>query len=41
MASTGRCGPVLVDVPRDAQEAEVDFAWPDAVDLPAGTRPRR
>src|SRR3970282_2430235 len=25
VARTGRCGPVLVDVPRDVQEAELDF----------------
>ncbi len=29
VARTGRCGPVLVDVPRDVQEAELDFAYPD------------
>ena len=28
VARTGRCGPVLVDVPRDIQEAEVDFSYP-------------
>jgi acetolactate synthase I/II/III large subunit len=38
VARTGRCGPVLVDVPRDVQEAELDFEYPDAVDLP-GWRP--
>ena len=38
VARTGRCGPVLVDVPRDLQEATIDFAYPDAVDLP-GWRP--
>ena len=38
VASTGRCGPVLVDIPRDIQEAELDFAYPDEVDLP-GWRP--
>jgi acetolactate synthase I/II/III large subunit len=40
VARTGRPGPVLVDVPRDVQEAELDFAYPDAVDLP-GWRPPR
>jgi acetolactate synthase-1/2/3 large subunit len=40
VASTGRCGPVLVDVPRDVQEAELDFRYPDAPDLP-GWRPAR
>ena len=38
VARTGRCGPVLVDVPRDLQEATLDFAYPDDVDLP-GWRP--
>ena len=38
VATTGRCGPVLVDVPRDLQEAELDFAYPTEVDLP-GWRP--
>jgi acetolactate synthase-1/2/3 large subunit len=38
VARTGRCGPVLVDVPRDVQEAELDFTYPATVDLP-GWRP--
>ncbi len=38
VARTGRCGPVLVDVPRDLQEALVDFSYPETVDLP-GWRP--
>ena len=38
VARTGRCGPVLVDIPRDLQEAALDFRYPDAVDLP-GWRP--
>jgi acetolactate synthase-1/2/3 large subunit len=38
VARTGRQGPVLVDIPKDVQEAELDFAYPDAVDLP-GWRP--
>src|SRR5207244_5983105 len=41
IARTGRCGPVLVDVPRDVQEAELDFHYPDAVDLPGWRPPRR
>jgi acetolactate synthase I/II/III large subunit len=40
VARTGRCGPVLVDIPRDIQEAELEFALPDRVDLP-GWRPPR
>jgi acetolactate synthase I/II/III large subunit len=38
VARTGRCGPVLVDIPRDVQEAEIDFAYPGDVNLP-GWRP--
>ena len=41
VARTGRCGPVLVDVPRDVQEAELDFAYPDEVDLPGWKPPKR
>jgi acetolactate synthase I/II/III large subunit len=41
VARTGRCGPVLVDVPRDIQEAELDFAYPDTVDLPGWKPPTR
>ncbi len=32
LARSGRCGPVLVDVPRDVQEAELAFSYPDRVD---------
>ena len=38
VAQTGRCGPVLVDIPRDIQEAAIDFEYPDEIDLP-GWRP--
>ena len=41
LARTGRCGPVLVDVPRDLQEAELDFAYPDSPDLPGWRPPTR
>jgi acetolactate synthase-1/2/3 large subunit len=41
VARTGRCGPVLIDVPRDVQTAELDFAYPDAVSLPGWKPPRR
>jgi acetolactate synthase-1/2/3 large subunit len=41
VASTGRCGPVLVDIPRDVQEAEIDFRYPDEPDLPGWRPPRR
>jgi acetolactate synthase-1/2/3 large subunit len=38
IASTGRRGPVLIDFPRDMQQAEIDFGYPEEVDLP-GYRP--
>lgn len=38
IARTGRPGPVLIDIAKDAQTAEVDFVYPDEVDLP-GYRP--
>ena len=41
VARTGRCGPVLVDIPRDIQEAELDFSYPDDVSLPGWKPPRR
>ncbi len=34
IASTGRPGPVLVDIPVDVSKAELDFEYPDAVHLP-------
>jgi acetolactate synthase-1/2/3 large subunit len=41
VARTGRCGPVLVDVPRDIQEAEFEFSYPETVSLPGWKPPRR
>jgi acetolactate synthase-1/2/3 large subunit len=41
VARTGRCGPVLVDVPRDVQEAELGFSYPDKIDLPGWKPPRK
>ncbi|HLS32619.1 MAG TPA: thiamine pyrophosphate-binding protein, partial [Brevibacterium sp.] len=38
IASSGRPGPVLVDVTKDAQQAELEFTWDDEFDLP-GYRP--
>jgi acetolactate synthase I/II/III large subunit len=38
IASTGRPGPVLVDIPKDVLQAATTFEWPSAVDLP-GYRP--
>ena len=34
LASTGRKGPVLVDIAKNAQVGELDFSWPVTVDLP-------
>jgi len=33
IASTGRPGPVLVDIPKDVSQAECDFAYPTQVNL--------
>ncbi len=38
IATTGRPGPVLVDVTKDAQQKSAPFIWPSKVDLP-GYRP--
>ncbi|WP_308209133.1 acetolactate synthase large subunit [Actinoallomurus purpureus] len=38
IASTGRPGPVLVDIAKDALQNEVDFVWPQPMQLP-GYRP--
>jgi acetolactate synthase-1/2/3 large subunit len=38
LASTGRPGPVLVDIPKDALQAMTTFSWPPTIDLP-GYRP--
>lgn len=38
LASTGRPGPVLVDVAKDAQVGQMTFSWPPKIDLP-GYRP--
>jgi len=38
IASTGRPGPVLVDVSKDALQAQTTFAWPTEINLP-GYRP--
>ena len=39
IASTGRPGPVLVDIPKDVFQEETEFEYPDSVDL-AGYKPR-
>ncbi|MFT4233738.1 MAG: biosynthetic-type acetolactate synthase large subunit, partial [Microbacterium sp.] len=38
IASTGRPGPVLVDITKDAQQGTLSFVWPPKYDLP-GYRP--
>ncbi len=38
LASTGRPGPVLVDISKDALQAQTTFVWPTRLDLP-GYRP--
>jgi acetolactate synthase-1/2/3 large subunit len=38
IATTGRPGPVLVDVPKDVLQNTMEWYWPDSVDLP-GYRP--
>jgi len=39
LASTGRPGPVVVDIPKDVQMDEADFVYPAAPDLP-GYKPK-
>ncbi len=34
IASTGRPGPVLIDLPVDVQIQETEFLWPEKIDLP-------
>ncbi|PPF48292.1 MULTISPECIES: acetolactate synthase large subunit [unclassified Rathayibacter] len=38
IATTGRPGPVLVDITKDAQQDQAPFLWPPKIDLP-GYRP--
>ncbi|RQX12100.1 acetolactate synthase large subunit [Micromonospora arida] len=38
LASSGRPGPVLVDIPKDVLQASTTFSWPPTLDLP-GYRP--
>jgi acetolactate synthase-1/2/3 large subunit len=38
VATTGRPGPVLVDLPKDVANSMMDWYWPESIDLP-GYRP--
>ncbi len=38
VATTGRPGPVLVDIPKDVANATMEWYWPESLDLP-GYRP--
>lgn len=33
IAGSGRCGPVLIDIPYDVQRCEISFEYPDTVDI--------
>ncbi|MDP2938152.1 MAG: biosynthetic-type acetolactate synthase large subunit, partial [Candidatus Omnitrophota bacterium] len=33
IASTGRPGPVLIDIPVDVQQKDIEFIWPEEVDI--------
>ena len=41
VARSGRPGPVLVDIAKDVQEAELNFSYPDEVDLPGWKPPTK
>ncbi|MFP5351742.1 MAG: biosynthetic-type acetolactate synthase large subunit, partial [Actinomycetota bacterium] len=44
IASTGRSGPVLIDIPKDVLQEATSFEWPDSISLPGyrpTTRPNR
>ncbi|HUL57927.1 MAG TPA: biosynthetic-type acetolactate synthase large subunit [Anaeromyxobacteraceae bacterium] len=41
IARTGRPGPVLVDIPKDVLNTQIDFEWPDKVEIPGYHPPVR
>ncbi len=38
IATTGRCGPVLIDIPKNVQDETAEFKYPEQIDIP-GYRP--
>jgi acetolactate synthase-1/2/3 large subunit len=40
VATTGRPGPVLVDIPKDIANSTMDWYWPESVDLPGFRAPQ-
>ena len=40
IASSGRPGPVLVDIPKDVLQGPCTFSWPPQIDLPYDERQR-
>src|SRR5437867_9456480 len=40
VATTGRPGPVLVDIPKDISNQTMEWYWPDGVELPGFRAPR-
>jgi acetolactate synthase-1/2/3 large subunit len=40
VATTGRPGPVLIDIPKDVSNQTMDWYWPDGVDLPGFRAPQ-